>query len=299
VSLNILIVDDSAIMRDMVAKALEASGLPIRETFTAADGREGLDVLASQWIDIVFTDVFMPGMNGEEMIDRIREDPIHAELPVVIISSVSSQERVSRLRSKANAYVHKPFTPEMLRDVLNDLTGVGCETELDVQCEEDLQAMLAGVTEAVFEALAFVLPAFDDLDETAPPAGKSARTVASIDFRGPFDGALALSVSSALVPVIATNMLGVESETEASHVMDDALKELMNVLCGNLLPRLTGDAANFDLAQARLLDDHALPEAMLGHPAAAKANLQLEEGLAEIALFAPVADLMQTREVAS
>ncbi len=123
-SLNVLIVDDSAVMRSMVAKVLRAAGLPIGETLEAENGREGLDVLARNWVDILFADINMPVMDGEEMIAHIRQSPEWEDLPIVVVSTEGSQARIDSIRARGAEFVHKPFSPETVRDVVNHLTGV-------------------------------------------------------------------------------------------------------------------------------------------------------------------------------
>ncbi len=123
-SLNVLIVDDSAVMRNMVAKTLRAAGLPIGESIEATNGREGLDALADNWVDVVFADINMPVMNGEEMIDNIRANPTWSNLPIVVISTEGSRARIESLRAKGARFIHKPFSPEVIRDVIMELTGV-------------------------------------------------------------------------------------------------------------------------------------------------------------------------------
>ena len=128
-SLNVLIVDDSAVMRAMVIKTLHAAGLPIGETLQAANGREGLEVLAENWVDLVFADINMPVMGGEEMIEKIRANPAWTDLPIVVISTEGSKARIESLRAKCTEFVHKPFAPEIVRDVIANLTGVHHEQQ--------------------------------------------------------------------------------------------------------------------------------------------------------------------------
>jgi len=111
-----------------------------------------------------------------------------------------------------------------------------------------LDETLGRVAEEVFESLAFVLPAFEEegdpaerygggySEESAPPEAAD-RTAASISFAGPFEGTLALSASNELLPAIAANMLGLDfGQVPSQEIQRDALKELLNVTCGNLLP---------------------------------------------------------------
>jgi len=123
-AINILVVDDSAVMRAMVIKTLKLAGTPLGEIYQAANGREGLDVLGSHWVDLVFADINMPVMNGEEMIDKIRDDPAWKELPIVVISTEGSQTRIESLHNKGAEFVHKPFTAEIIRDVLENMLGI-------------------------------------------------------------------------------------------------------------------------------------------------------------------------------
>jgi two-component system, chemotaxis family, chemotaxis protein CheY len=123
-SLNVLIVDDSAVMRAMVVKTLRAAGLPIDRAWEAANGQEGLKILSENWIDIVFVDVNMPVMGGEEMVGRIRANPTWADLPIVVISTEGSRVRIEHLLAQRTKFVHKPFSPEIVRDMVMGLTGV-------------------------------------------------------------------------------------------------------------------------------------------------------------------------------
>jgi two-component system chemotaxis response regulator CheY len=123
-SLNVLVVDDSAVMRAMVIKTLRLAGLPIGEIYQAADGREGLEAIGAHGIDLVLADINMPVMNGEEMIEHLRASPDSSRIPVVVISTEGSQTRIERLEQRGASFVHKPFTPETLRDVVKAIMGV-------------------------------------------------------------------------------------------------------------------------------------------------------------------------------
>jgi len=126
-SLNILIVDDSAVVRAMILKTLRMAGIPIGDVQQAANGREGLDALEDHWIDLVFADINMPVMDGEEMINEIRKQPEWEELPIVVVSTEGSATRIERLQQKGASFVHKPFTPESIREVIKKITGVSHE----------------------------------------------------------------------------------------------------------------------------------------------------------------------------
>jgi len=123
-ALNVLVVDDSAVMRSMVIKVLKMSGVPLGELREAANGQEGLEVLGEHWIDLVIVDINMPVMTGEEMVDRIRSIPEYLDLPVIVVSTEGSQTRIEKLIEKGVKFIHKPFAPETIREAIKDLTGV-------------------------------------------------------------------------------------------------------------------------------------------------------------------------------
>ena len=124
-ALNILVVDDSSVMRAIIVKTLRLSQLPLGEVHEAANGHEALKVLDGHWIDLALIDINMPLMDGEEMLTRVRQNPATADLAVIVVSTEGSDTRKEGLRQKGAGFVHKPFTPEALRDaVLKTLGGL-------------------------------------------------------------------------------------------------------------------------------------------------------------------------------
>jgi two-component system chemotaxis response regulator CheY len=123
-SLNVLVVDDSSVMRSIITKTLRISGLPIGDVYQASNGLEGLDVLKNNWIDVALIDINMPEMNGIEMIDAIRRDEETASLPILVVSTESSETQIEALRKKGVEFIHKPFAPEILREAVSRITGV-------------------------------------------------------------------------------------------------------------------------------------------------------------------------------
>lgn len=119
---NILIADDSIIIRKMIAKILQISGLDIGEIYFAENGIQALDQLKAKWIDIVFADINMPEMNGIEMIEQMYKEDLLNSIPVVIISTEHSRERIEALKAiGVKAYVRKPFIPEEFSSLVKKL----------------------------------------------------------------------------------------------------------------------------------------------------------------------------------
>ncbi|MFN8138448.1 MAG: response regulator [Fimbriimonadales bacterium] len=122
-ALNVMVVDDSAVMRSVIIKTLKMSGLAVGEIFEARNGVEGLQLLQDNWVDLALLDINMPEMNGEEMLERVRETPETSDLNVIVVSTEGSESRINHLKSLGASFVHKPFSPEQLRNVVIELTG--------------------------------------------------------------------------------------------------------------------------------------------------------------------------------
>ncbi len=131
-ALNVLVVDDSAVMRSMIIRTLRMSGVPVDEIHEAADGVEGLEQLSQNWIDLALVDINMPVMNGEEFIERVRAEPETRDLSVVVVSTEASETRITRLRKDGAGFVHKPFRPETLREEILQIMGMPDEWGQDI-----------------------------------------------------------------------------------------------------------------------------------------------------------------------
>jgi len=121
--INLLIVDDSSVMRSMIVKALRMSGIDLGAIYQADNGKEGLERLDGHGIDLAIIDINMPVMNGEEMFDCMRNRPDTSQIPVIIISTEGCETRIEQLKKRGARFIHKPFTPERIRDVINELVG--------------------------------------------------------------------------------------------------------------------------------------------------------------------------------
>jgi len=127
-SYAVLIVDDSAIIRTMVKKAIAMSGLEVGTVHEAGNGKEALEVLNNQWVDIVFADLNMPEMGGVELVEKMAADNMLVSTPVVIVSSDQSEARMLELKERGiRAYIKKPFRPENFREAVNMLLASGGE----------------------------------------------------------------------------------------------------------------------------------------------------------------------------
>lgn len=123
-SYNVLIVDDSRSMRKVIKKALTLSGFDLGEWWEAQDGREALQVLEKNWVDLVLCDFHMPVMNGLDFLKAVKSVERYQDLPVVFITTESNQERLRELvELGASGYLRKPFHPEQICRYLGSIMG--------------------------------------------------------------------------------------------------------------------------------------------------------------------------------
>ena len=118
---SILVVEDSATMRSLLASALEEIGASVKIT-EASSGFEALRLLPRGAFDLIVTDINMPDVNGLELVSFVKNDPAYRSIPLVIVSTEGSErDREKGLGLGANAYLVKPFDPEDLRQIAADL----------------------------------------------------------------------------------------------------------------------------------------------------------------------------------
>lgn len=123
-ALNVLVIDDSAVMRSMLIRTLRLSGLPLTNVYQAGDGAEALQTFADHDVDLALIDINMPVMNGEQLIDTIRADRRLAGVALVVVSTEGSETRIAALKDRGVSFIHKPFTPEQVRATVLRVLGV-------------------------------------------------------------------------------------------------------------------------------------------------------------------------------
>ena len=112
-----LIVDDSSVMRKIVERALRQAGLELMVVHEAGSGTEGLDLLKAKQVDLILSDINMPSMDGLEFLRQLRAQNLAPGVPVVMITTESSEEHVKQaIQAGAQGYIRKPFTAEQVKE---------------------------------------------------------------------------------------------------------------------------------------------------------------------------------------
>ncbi|HEX3777048.1 MAG TPA: response regulator [Polyangiaceae bacterium] len=119
---RVLVVDDSATVRQQVRAALGGGGFDVVE---ASDGSEGAETIGRLTdLAAVICDVNMPRMNGIEMLETVKRDPKHTALPIVMLTTEGQHELVQRAKAAgAKGWIVKPFKPDLLLAAIRKITA--------------------------------------------------------------------------------------------------------------------------------------------------------------------------------
>lgn len=114
---KVLLVDDSDISRRHMRHILNNIGL--ESVVEAADGRQGIDQVNKQYFDLIITDLYMPVMDGKEMVEHIRNESEQSSVPILMVSSEHDESRLASVREAGvSAICDKPFEPATVKKLI-------------------------------------------------------------------------------------------------------------------------------------------------------------------------------------
>ena len=121
-----LIVDDSSVMRKIVERARRQALPDLLVVYEAGSGIEGLEVLRARQVNLILSDINMPAMDGLEFLRQIRAQNLALGVPVLMITTESSEEHVKQaILAGAQGYIRKPFTAEQVKERVLPLVDAG------------------------------------------------------------------------------------------------------------------------------------------------------------------------------
>lgn len=118
--INVLVVEDDPSMRVVLKSIVRSSAmdLPIGEIFEAENGEEGIQVLEREEVGLMLVDIYMPVMDGLEMLDYVYEHPEYKDIPAIVVSTENDEDRVDAILRKGFGFVHKTLTHKLLKEKL-------------------------------------------------------------------------------------------------------------------------------------------------------------------------------------
>jgi uncharacterized protein (TIGR02266 family) len=130
-SFRVMLVEDNVVVRDMfrygIQKLSQREGFPSPqiEVIEADDGKEAWDLLQKEDIQLVIVDLYMPVMDGGQLIELIRADQRLADLPILVVSSGGQEGRQRAIQSGADVYLDKPIKLKQMMETIETLITIG------------------------------------------------------------------------------------------------------------------------------------------------------------------------------
>ena len=119
---DVLIVDGSAAIRKILLRVLRHAEIPLGDVFEAGDGLEAIEMLKTRKVGLVLSGIYMPNMDGLQLLSHLRSLEEFQAVPVVMITTEGSHNKVLEAVSLgASGYVRKPFTADQIKEKLTGL----------------------------------------------------------------------------------------------------------------------------------------------------------------------------------
>jgi CheY-like chemotaxis protein len=116
---RVLVIDDESVVGVILRMAFEANG---HETLVAESGRSGIEKARAEHPDAIVLDLMMPAVNGYDVLEELRDDPVIEEVPILVLTAVTlSRERDRCISEGADAVMTKPFDPRDVADAVDEL----------------------------------------------------------------------------------------------------------------------------------------------------------------------------------
>jgi two-component system chemotaxis response regulator CheY len=111
-------------MRQVIRRTIQISGFNVGQFFEVNNGKEALDLLAKEWVDIILSDINMPVMDGLTFIRLLKKDIITANVPVIVITTEGREACLKEFFDMGvTSFLQKPFKPETIRNKLIEIIG--------------------------------------------------------------------------------------------------------------------------------------------------------------------------------
>ncbi len=121
--MKVITIDDSSTMRRIIKNTLKRIGYG-DEILEAGDGKEALEVLENNEVDLIITDWNMPVMDGLTFVKTIRANSKYDDTPIIMVTTEAAKEDIiTALKAGVNNYIVKPFTPDVLKEKIETVLG--------------------------------------------------------------------------------------------------------------------------------------------------------------------------------
>ncbi len=116
--MRVLVVDDFPTMRRILKNVLRQ--IDVKDTLEAQNGKEALDLLKKEEVDLILSDWLMPEMTGMDLLRACKDDPRISRIPFIMVTAEAQKAAVmDAIKAGVDNYITKPFTPERLKEAIN------------------------------------------------------------------------------------------------------------------------------------------------------------------------------------
>ncbi|HME43822.1 MAG TPA: response regulator [Syntrophorhabdales bacterium] len=120
--MRVLVVDDFPTMRRIIKNVLRQ--IRVENTLEAQNGKEALDLLKKEEVDLIISDFLMPEMTGMELLRECKNDPQISRIPFIMVTAEAEKKTVMEaIKAGVDNYITKPFTPDRLQDTIAKVMG--------------------------------------------------------------------------------------------------------------------------------------------------------------------------------
>jgi two-component system chemotaxis response regulator CheY len=122
---NVLVIDDSAMMRKVVVRSLKLAGIEFEWVYEEGDGEGALTCLRQHKVELITCDINMPGMTGLDLVQQIKDEKLAPGVPIVMITTEGSEPQVRKaILAGARGFIRKPFDIEAIKNNVKPLLPV-------------------------------------------------------------------------------------------------------------------------------------------------------------------------------
>ncbi|WP_138430800.1 response regulator [Fodinibius saliphilus] len=128
--INVLIVEDDPTMRVVLKNTVLSVEMDfeINEIHEAENGKEGIKVLEKEEVDLMLVDIYMPVMDGLDMLDYVHDHPDFQHIPAIVVSTENNEQRIDAILRQGLGFVPKPLTHLLLKDQIAKMLGESTES---------------------------------------------------------------------------------------------------------------------------------------------------------------------------
>lgn len=259
---SFLIADDSSTARMIIRQCIEIAGFHGKEFLEARDGKEAWQILQHHRVDMVFTDLNMPELDGRALLKLIKSMPELSSTCVIVITSTKNPAKEAELRDLgASSVLDKPVSPASIYQTLTAFTRNDSEMKNE-HMSVDLTRKLRQALIEVVADLSFICLMEQPGGDLPPDTGRQLHAMMPV--HQPFEEKFLLTLESRLLNEMTCNIYGLKAEQLTKEHQMDTLSELLNTIAGRLMQILVPPSIQFELGLPVLdIDDTISNESAL------------------------------------